>query len=59
MMQWNLEGNRLISECRKYQITNEGKRGDDRYCLWTTKKDHPGFCLMLRMGTFSHCKVGL
>jgi predicted secreted protein len=56
-MIWTQETKKLFSEDRKYLITNEGQKGGDGYCLWTTKEHHHGYCLMLGMGTFNEMKL--
>lgn len=55
-------GKYLISEDGKHKITNEGKKGGNRYCRWGLHRwhgpggTHEGFVRLLAMGTLEDCK---
>jgi len=53
-MKWKQYTGYQISDCGTYKITNEGKKGGNRYCLWT--KAYGSYCRMLKMGSLEECR---
>jgi|TARA_R110002020_G_scaffold78702_6_gene197737 hypothetical protein len=57
-----LSGNKYVSKCSRYSITNEGKKGGESYVLWTndytgtdTPREWTSHCCLVALGTLKHC----
>lgn len=56
-MNWATKGKEMLSSCGQYKITNAGKRGGDKYCLYKFDDKYGCHSNLISMGTIDEVKV--